>query len=43
MLNFNGISVKIFFLHNILGVLDFFICICKITCKPMGKFAENLN
>ena len=19
------------------------ICICKITCKPMGKFAENLN
>ena len=22
---------------------DFFICSCKIMCKPMGKFAENLN
>ena len=26
-----------------LGILDFFICICNITCKPMGEFAENLN
>ena len=31
------------FLHKILGILNFFICICKITCKPIGKFAENLN
>ena len=43
-LNLYGFSVKIYFLHKILGIFDFFfICSCKITCKPMGKFAENLN
>ena len=42
-LNLNVFSVKIFFLHKILGIFEFFICSCKITCKPMGKFAENLN
>ena len=24
-------------------VLNFFTCICKIICKPMGIFAKNLN
>ena len=24
-------------------MIFFKICICKITCKPMGKFAEKLN
>ena len=24
-------------------MIFFFICICKITCKPMGKFDEKLN
>ena len=23
--------------------MNFFICICKIMCKPIGNFAENLN
>ena len=39
--------LKYFFTCKILGILGifefFFICICNITCKPMGKFAENLN
>ena len=37
-------SVKIFFVHKILGIFEFFfICSCKIMGKPTGKFAENLN
>ena len=43
MLNLNGFSVKIFFHIRYKPFLNFFICICKITCKPMGNFAENLN
>ena len=31
------------FSHNIAVIFEFFICICKITCKPMRNFAENLN
>ena len=42
-LNLNGFSVKIFFYIRYKVFLNFFICSCKITCKPMGKFAENLN
>ena len=42
-LNLNGFSVKIFFSHEILGILEFFICICNITCKPIGKFAEKFK
>ena len=26
-----------------LVVFEFFICICKITFKPLENFAENLN
>ena len=43
MLNLNGFSVKIFFHIRYKPFFNFFICICKITCKPMGNFAENLN
>ena len=24
-------------------IFEFFICICKITCKPMGNFGKKLN
>ena len=28
----------------ILGNFEFFfVCICKIKCKPLGNFAENLD
>ena len=42
-LNAKGFLVKIYFLHKILGIFEFLICICKIKCKPIGNFAENLN
>ena len=42
-LNLKGFSLKILFHIRYLAFLNFFICTCKITCKPMGKFAEYLN
>ena len=42
-MNLDGFSVKIIFHIIQQSFSNFFICICKITCKPMGNFAENLN
>ena len=42
-LNLNGFSLKIILYTWNEAILNFFICIYKITCKPMGNFAENLN
>ena len=42
-LNLDGFSVKIIFHIIWQSFSNFLICICKITCKPMGNFAENLN
>ena len=39
----NGFLVEIILHIWFKAVLNCFICICKITCKPMGNFAENLN
>ena len=43
MLNLNGFSVKIVFHIIQPSFSNFLICIYKITCKPTGDFAENLN
>ena len=42
-MNSNGSSVRIILHLWFKAVLFFFNCICKITYKPMGNFAENLN
>ena len=42
-LNLDGFSVKIIFHIIKQSFSNFLIYICKITCKPMGNFAENLN
>ena len=43
MFNSNGFSLKLIFMIRCEANLNFFICICKIVCKPTGNFAENLN